>query len=122
MTDRIIIKDLFLRTIIGINDEERNNRQDVLVNIEMETDTAAAGGSDRIEDTVNYRSVTKDVIELVEKSRFFLVEKLAEEVARLCLQERRVQQVTVSVEKPAALRFAKSVGVVIQRSRSDVGE
>lgn len=120
MTDRITIKDLFLRTIIGINDDERNNRQDVLVNITMETDTRAAAASDRIKDTVNYRSVTKDVIDLVEKSRFFLVEKLAEEIAKLCLQDQRVQSATVSVEKPAALRFAKSVGVTIQRSRSDV--
>ncbi len=120
MTDRITIKDLFLRTIIGINENERNNRQDVLVNIVLEANTRAAAASDRIEDTVNYRSVTKAVIELVEESRFFLVEKLAQEIARLCLQDARVQHVTVSVEKPAALRFAKSVGVTIQRSRSDV--
>ena len=120
MTDRILIKDLFLRTIIGINDDERSNRQDVLINLMLEADTRAAGLSDDIDDTVNYRSITKQVIELVENSQFFLVEKLAEEIARLCLVDRHVDRVWVTVEKPAALRFAKSVGVSIQRSREDV--
>lgn len=120
MTDRILIKDLFLRTIIGINDDERSNRQDVLINLVLETDTRAAGLSDDIDDTVNYRGITKQVIELVEDSRFFLVEKLADEIARLCLADRRVEKVQVTVEKPAALRFAKSVGVSIERGRADV--
>lgn len=119
MTDRIIIKDLFLRTIIGINDDERSNRQDVLINLELETDTRAAGKSDRIEDAVNYKTITKQVIDLIEGSRYFLVEKMAEEIAQLCLADRRVNRVKVTIEKPAALRFARSVGVSIERSRGD---
>jgi dihydroneopterin aldolase/D-erythro-7,8-dihydroneopterin triphosphate epimerase len=115
MTDRIIIRDLFLRTIIGINDDERNNRQDVLVNIVMHTNARPAGLSDDIADAVNYRSITKQVIDLVEESRFFLVEKLAEEVANVCLANERVTTVEVTIEKPAALRFARSVGVSIVR-------
>lgn len=120
MTDRIVIKDLHLRTIIGVNEDERNNRQDILINLTLETDTRAAGRSDDITDAVNYRTITKQVIELVDNSRFLLVEKLAEEIARLCLSHTRVERVTVNVEKPSALRFARSVGVVIQRSREDV--
>ena len=119
MTDRIIIKDLFLRTIIGVNDGERSNRQDVLINLELETDTRPAGRSDLIDDAVNYRDITKRVIDLVEGSRFFLVEKMAEEIAAVCLADTRVSRVSVSVEKPAALRFARSVGVSIERSRHD---
>ena len=119
MPDRIIINDLFLRTIIGVNDDERTNRQDVLVNLVLTVDTRAAGRSDDIDDTVNYRTLTKRVIDLVENSRYFLVEKLAEEISRLCLDDHRVQDVTVTIEKPAALRFAKSVGVSIQRTRAD---
>jgi len=118
MTDRIIIKNLFLRTIIGISEDERVNRQDVLINLTLETDTRKAGQSDDIVDAVNYRSVTKQVIDMVESSRFFLVEKLCEEIAQLCLSDERVQHVTVSVEKPAALRFARSVGVCIERGRT----
>jgi D-erythro-7,8-dihydroneopterin triphosphate epimerase len=122
MPDRIIINDLFLRTIIGVNDDERTNRQDVLVNLHLTVDTRAAGRSDDITDTVNYRNLTKRVIDLVEGSRYFLVEKLAEEIAQLCLEDRRVQDVTVTIEKPAALRFAKSVGISILRTRDDKRE
>ena len=117
MTDQILIKDLLLRTIIGINPEERRNRQDVLINIVLHADTHAAGVSDDIEDAVNYRTITKQVIELVESSQFYLVEKLAAQIAAICLRDRRVTQVRVRVEKPGALRFARSVGVEIERSR-----
>jgi len=117
MYDQILIQDLLLRTIIGINDEERRNRQDVLINIVLYADTRAAGASDAIEDAVNYRTLTKRVIERVEASRFFLVEKLAADIAALCLEDPRVAAVDVRVEKPGALRFARSVGVEIHRER-----
>ncbi len=120
MTDKIFIKDLLLRAILGINGEERVNRQDVIVNVVLETDTRPAGKSDNIDDAVNYRTVAKQVAELIEGAQFFLVEKAAEEVARLCLADPRVTAVTVTVEKPMALRFARSVGVAIRRSRGDV--
>jgi dihydroneopterin aldolase/D-erythro-7,8-dihydroneopterin triphosphate epimerase len=119
MSDRIIIKDLLLRAIIGVNDDERSNRQDVLINLTLETDTRAAARSDDLADTVNYRSVTKQVIDLVETSQYLLVERLAEEIARVCLGHERVERVHVSVEKPTALRFASSVGLSIVRSRAD---
>ena len=117
MADKVLIKDLLLRTIIGINDEERRARQDVLINITLEADTRAAGVSDDIEDAVNYRTIAKRVIQKVEGSSFYLVEKLAAEIAVICLDDRRVQRARVRVEKPGALRFARSVGVEIERSR-----
>jgi dihydroneopterin aldolase/D-erythro-7,8-dihydroneopterin triphosphate epimerase len=119
MTDRIEIKDLLLRTIIGINEEERRKRQDVLINIIMFADMHAAGASDDIADAVNYRTITKQVIQRVEGSQFYLVEKMAAEIADICLQDPRVERVRVSVEKPGALRFARSVGVTIERGRQD---
>lgn len=119
MRDRIIIKDLLLRAIVGINDDERVNRQDVLINVTMWTDTRRAAQSDRIADAVNYRSISKLIIDHVEASRCYLVERLAEELADICLQDSRVEQVEISVEKPTALRFAQSVGVIIRRSRDD---
>ncbi|MCA9072210.1 MAG: FolB domain-containing protein, partial [Planctomycetaceae bacterium] len=79
MTDRILIKDLLLRTIIGINEEERIEKQDVLINLILEADMQKAGASDDIEDAVNYRTITKQVIGLVETSRYLLVERLADE-------------------------------------------
>ncbi len=117
--DRIEIKDLLLRGIVGINPEEREKKQDILVNLVLHVDTRAAGVSDALHDAVNYRSVTKAVIALVESSSYYTVEKLAADIARLALGEHGVPAVTVTVEKPGALRFARSVGVTITRHRDD---
>ena len=119
MADVIHIKDLHLRAIIGINQVERENRQDVLINIDLHADTRPAGRSDRIEDAVNYRTITKRVIRMVEASRFYLVERLAAEIAMICLADPRVDTARVVVEKPGALRFARSVGVEILRTREE---
>jgi dihydroneopterin aldolase / 2-amino-4-hydroxy-6-hydroxymethyldihydropteridine diphosphokinase len=119
VTDQIHIKDLLLRTVIGINAEERRDRQDVLINITLDADLRAAGRSDDIQDAVNYRSITKRIIQLVEQSQFYLVEKLAAEIAALCLADPRVASARVTVEKPGALRFARSVGVTVVRSHAE---
>jgi D-erythro-7,8-dihydroneopterin triphosphate epimerase len=119
MADQIQIKDLLLRTIIGINDEERRNLQDVLINITLDVDTRAAGRTDDVTLTVNYRTLTKQVIQLVEESQFHLVEKLATEIMALCLADDRVARARVTVEKPGALRFARSVGLTIERERGE---
>jgi len=117
--DMVLIKDLLLRSIVGVNEEERHKAQDILLNIRLVTDLRPAGASDDIADAVNYRTVTKRVIELVETSRFYTVEKLATEIARLVLDEFAVEEITVAVEKPGALRFARSVGVTLTRRRED---
>ena len=119
MTDQILIKDLLLRTVIGINDAERRDRQDVLVNLVLDADLRPAGRSDDVSDAVNYRTLAKQVIQLVENSQFYLVEKLATEIAAVCLSDPRVRRARVTVEKPGALRFARSVGVTIERSQGD---
>jgi FolB domain-containing protein len=115
-TDQIHIKDLLVRTIIGINEEERQNKQDVLINITLYTDHSAAA-SDDLADTVNYRTLAKQTIKLAESSQFFLVEKLALEIVDLCLADPRIERAVVTVEKPGAVRFARSVGVTVDRSR-----
>ncbi len=117
--DRIDIHDLLLRGIIGINDWEREKQQDILVNISLFGDFRSAGDSDDIADTINYRTVTKKVIKHVETSKRFTVEALASDIARICLEETGVQRARVRVEKPGALRFARSVGVEIERSPKD---
>lgn len=119
MPDRITIKNLLLRGILGIKPEEREKLQDILINLELVTDLQAAGQSDAIDDALNYRSVTKDVITLVEESAFHTVEKLATEIARLAVTRYPVEAITVQVEKPGALRFAESVGVVLTRTTAD---
>ena len=118
--DRIEISDLILRAIIGVNDWERVERQDVLLNITLFGDLRAAGASDEIKDTINYRTVTKEIIKHVESSERFTVEALAADVARICLQESGVKRARIRVEKPGALRFARSVGVEIERTADDI--
>ena len=121
MTDCIEIRDLMVRTIVGINDEERVNRQDVMINLTIWSDLRDSGRTDDIDDTINYRTLAKLVIELVEESSFFLVEKLATEIAMLSLEfSESIERIQVKVEKPGAIRFARSVGVTIERTRDDL--
>jgi FolB domain-containing protein len=115
--DRILISDLLVRCIIGVNEDERREKQDVVINLAISTDLAKAGRSDRFEDAVDYRDLKKRIMALAESSRFYLVEALAEAVASLCLEHPAIAQVQVKVEKPLALRFARSVGVEITRGR-----
>jgi D-erythro-7,8-dihydroneopterin triphosphate epimerase len=116
--DRILIKDLLLRCILGLSGEERREKQDVLINLILWTDLRPAAVRDSIEDSVDYSAIKKRIITLVEGSQYHLAETLADRIANLCLEEPAVQQVQVTLEKPTALRFAHSVGVEIIRSRS----
>ena len=117
--DKIIIRDLLLRGIIGINPDERVNQQDILINMVVYADIRAAAASDDIADAVNYKSITKRIIRHVEESSDFLVEKLVTDIARIVITEFGVERVQVRLEKPGALRFAESVGIEIERARAD---
>ncbi len=115
--DRVFIRDLTMRCIVGIDEQERREKQDVLVHVTMYTDLRKAGRTDALEDTVDYRAVKKRILHLAEESRFRLIEALAQSIADECLRDERVERVEVVVEKPGALRFARTAGVEIVRSR-----
>ena len=117
--DKVIIRDLVARGIIGLNDWEREKPQEILINIVMYTDLQMVGANDDISDSVNYRTVAKKVMAHAESAKRLTVEALAADLARLCLDEPGVQKVEVRVEKPGAVRFARSVGVEIERSREE---
>lgn len=117
--DQVIIKDLLARGIIGVNDWERTQKQDILINLVLFTDIRRAGETDDIADCVNYRTVAKKVLAHAESAARLTVEALATDIARLCLEEPKVERVRVRVEKPGAVRFAQSVGVEIERSREE---
>lgn len=117
--DKIIVRDLLIRGIIGINPEERVKKQDILVNLVLYADIGRAAESDDIAHAVNYKEISKRVIDFVEASSYLLVEKLVTEIARMIVTEYPVDRVEVRVEKPGALRFAKSVGIEIDRRRAD---
>jgi D-erythro-7,8-dihydroneopterin triphosphate epimerase len=117
VSDRLFIRDLLVRCYVGLSDEELRERQDVLISLVLYVDLAQATSSDRVEDSVNYRDVKKRILALAEGSRVRLVETLAARIAQMCLEYPRVERVEVTVEKPTALRFARSVGVTIVRGR-----
>lgn len=117
--DQIHIRDLVVSGIIGINPGERVNKQDVLVNVTLSIDTRVAAASDDIVDAVNYRTITKSIIAHIETGKPMLVERLAQEIADICLSDARVSAAEVTIEKPGALRHARSVGITIKRNRVD---
>lgn len=117
--DIIYVRDLQIETIIGIYEWERRTKQIVSLDLEMGADICKAAASDSIEDTINYKAVSKRLIEFVGGSSFFLVETLAERVAEIVLTEFQVPWLRLSVSKPGAIRGARDVGVIIERgSRS----
>ncbi len=117
--DKVFIRDLSVRGIIGIHDWERNVRQEILINLTLFGDLSRAGQSDQIEDCINYQTIAEKVQAHTERAQPFTVESLADELARLCLAETNVQKVIVRVEKPGAIRFARSVGVEIERDKRE---
>ena len=119
LLDTVKIERLELDCIIGINPWERLTKQQITVDIEIDTDLTAAGKSDSIEDTINYRTIAKTVTTEVEKSDYGLVESIGAKIADICLEDDRVFSVRVTVRKPGAGRKASAVGIVIRRTRAD---
>lgn len=116
--DRILIKDLRIPGIIGINPEERVNEQEILVNAVLWADTSPAAATDEIDDAVNYRTITKALIAHIRQGKPMLVERLVQELVDICFDmEPRIKRVEMTVEKPGALRYARSVGINITRER-----
>ena len=115
--DKLHIRDLMIRCIIGLNDWEREKKQDILINITLYADLSAPCQSDQVEDTVNYKAVKQKVVDMVEASSCMLVENLAQRIADICLENPKVQRARVMIDKTGALRYARSVAVEIVRER-----
>lgn len=113
----IRITNLRLRTIIGANDWERDHKQDLVINLRIEFDASASGNSDKLADTVDYKTITKEVIAEVEGSSYELLEKLATRLLEIVENYAGVQHARIRIDKPHALRFADSVSVEIESSR-----
>ena len=115
--DIVYIRDLNIKTVIGIYDWERKIRQTVSIDLEMGTDIKRAAQSDYIDDALDYKSVAKRLIGFVEDSSFQLVETLAERVAEIVLTEFNVPWLKLRLSKPGAVRGSRDVGVIIERSK-----
>jgi FolB domain-containing protein len=117
--DKVFIKDLLVRGIIGIRDWEREKPQDILINVTVFTDISQAAKTDDINFCVDYSALSKKLQAHAETAARLTVEALANDLAQICLKENLVKKVIVKVEKPGAVRFAKSVGVEIERKRDN---
>jgi FolB domain-containing protein len=115
--DKILIKDLRVRGIIGIHDFERVTPQEIVINISLFTDTRRAAETDDIKKCVNYQTVAEKVKVHAETSKRLTVEALAEDTAQICLETPQVQRVIVRVEKTQAITYTGSVGVEIKRKK-----
>ena len=115
--DKIVIRDLAARCILGVSDEERLEKQEVVLTVVLHADLRRAAEADAFGETVDYRTIKKRILAFVEGSTFHLLEALAEAVARVCLECPGVAQVDVSIDKPGALRFARSVAVEVSRRK-----
>lgn len=114
-SDRVFIEDLRIQTVIGVFDWEREISQTVSLDLEMAYDTSRAAQSDAIEDTLDYKAVSKRLIHFVEQAEFQLVEALAEACARIVLDEFPVSWLRLKLSKPGAVRGSSAVGVIIER-------
>jgi D-erythro-7,8-dihydroneopterin triphosphate epimerase len=117
--DKIHIRNLALRCIIGFRDWERQKKQDVTINLTVFADLSKARKTDRVGDSLDYKTLKDRIIEMVEASSFHLLERLAGSIAELCLDDPMVQRVNVTVDKPGALRFSESVAVETTLRRRD---
>lgn len=113
----INVTNLRLRTFIGFNPEEREKLQDVIINLEIRYPADKACSSDNVDNALNYKSITKDVIQLVEEGRFLLLEKLASDVLDKATVHPWVEYAKVRIDKPHALRFADSVSLTLEWDR-----
>lgn len=116
---RIRIKDLKLRTYIGINEEEIRNKQDIVINISILYPACKAVNSNDIDDALNYRSITKAIIDLVENNRFALLERLTQQVLDCVMSFALVSYAEVEIDKPHALRFSESVSISLAAQRDE---
>ena len=116
--DHVFIEGLEIEALIGIYDWERRIRQPLVFDIEIAFDNRVPAATDSIDDTLNYKAISNRIVEYVSQSGFGLVETLAERVAQIILTEFGVQRVRLKLSKPGAVRGARAVGVMIERSAS----
>ena len=114
--DRVFVENLTVETVIGIFDWEREIRPAVSLDLEMEFDIRKAAQTDSIDDTLDYKAVSKRLIRFIEQSEFQLVETLAEKCAAIVLSEFPVKRLRLKLSKPGAVRGSSAVGVIIERS------
>jgi len=118
MQDTIFIRELKIPCLIGIFDWERKKKQIVSVDLELPSPIGKATRSDKIQDAVDYKKIAKRTIDFVGSSKFYLIETLIENLAQILLKEFKLKEITLQIEKPGAIRGARTVGIRITRKNS----
>jgi FolB domain-containing protein len=116
--DKVFIKNLHVKAIIGVDQQERETPQDIVINTTVQTDTSTASKTDNISDCIDYANLTDKIRHLATNAKRFTVEALAEDIAHLCLSDPRIKKVSIRIEKTGAVKDTDSVGVEIERDRS----
>ncbi|QEQ96216.1 dihydroneopterin triphosphate 2'-epimerase [Neptunomonas concharum] len=111
----IKVKNLRLRTFIGFNPDEIAKQQDVVINLAVHYPAEMAAQTDDVENALNYKVITKRIIQHVEEGRFLLLEKLVADVLDICTDHPWVKYASVTIDKPHALRFADSVSLTLEK-------
>ena len=115
--DKILINNLELFCIVGINDWERITPQKIIIDLEIETNLNLSIETDDISKTVNYRTIVKNIIKIIGSSKYKLIESIAGKISEICFEDNNILSVQISVFKPGAVRNTKSVGVSIRREK-----
>ncbi|MEM3203797.1 MAG: 2-amino-4-hydroxy-6-hydroxymethyldihydropteridine diphosphokinase [Saccharolobus sp.] len=116
---KIIIEDLKVGTIIGVNPNERVDKQEVSIDLEIWCDLQEGVKTDKIVDTIDYKIIKKEILSYVENSSYNLLETLAFKICKVVLQDNRIKKVKVRVNKPGALSYAKNVAIELSMKRKN---
>ena len=119
INDKILIDNLELFCIVGINDWERITPQKIIIDLKIETNLNSSIKTDDISKTVNYRTIVKKIIQIIGNSEYKLIESIAGKICEICFEEKNIFAVQISVYKPGAVRNTKSVGVSIRREKNN---
>ena len=115
--DEIDIQKVRVNAILGLYPEERTTPQDIIISAKLYVDLRKAGVSDDLNDTVDYDSLHREIAQYAKTSGHLLIEKLAEETAKICTKRGLVRACSVTVEKPEALELADNIAIKIYREK-----
>ena len=116
--DQVEIKQLRVRCKIGVRPRERRHKQTVVVDVTCFCDLSADAVEDRLDRTVDYSTLASNIRSFAGKSQYYLIETLADRIASICLENKRVEKVTVGVAKPHVIPHSHGSRVEVTRNRS----
>lgn len=118
----IKIKNLRLKTIIGVYDWEKKSSREIVINAEVETNNTKSTTSDKLSDAIDYAELTTKIKDLVVKSRYNLIEKLAGEIVKKIMQDSRIKRCKVEIDKMKAVEGVESFSVTIEKTKKSNGK